>query len=221
MPPALLGPIPKFAWPEGGPYGGRSPPPSWDRRRRPAPWAGGHRTRTARSRTGASSERHHGPEPGQLAVDVGQHQLVALDAVPDPALLDQQRSHACPCPDLRAGLTAATTAPSSSSLTAPRRRRGPARRSPRPRHTDARSCDPPPPAHPPCAAPARPASSAASRISITATSRNATRLLQIARPERIGSGRAAAPRRTTRRWSHDWQPGWSHEGGKKRLRPVP
>src|SRR5215218_9087212 len=56
---------------------------------------------------------------GQLAVDVGQHQLVALDAVPDPALLDQQRSHACPCPDLRAGRTAATTAPSSSSLNCP------------------------------------------------------------------------------------------------------
>jgi hypothetical protein len=128
MPPALLGPIPKCAWPEGGPYGGRSPPPSWDRRRRPAPWAGGHRTRTARSRTGASSERHHDPEPGQLAVDVGQHQLVALDAVPDPALLDQQRSHACPCPDLRAGRTAATTAPSSSSLncTSPPSRTSPA-----------------------------------------------------------------------------------------------
>jgi hypothetical protein len=63
--------------------------------------------------------RHHDPEPGQLAVDVGQHQLVALDAVPDPALLDRQRSYACPCPDLRAGRTAATTAPSSSSLNCP------------------------------------------------------------------------------------------------------
>jgi hypothetical protein len=63
--------------------------------------------------------RHHDPEPGQLAVDVGQHQLVAFDAVPDPALLDRQRSYACPCPDLRAGRTAATTAPSSSSLNCP------------------------------------------------------------------------------------------------------
>jgi hypothetical protein len=64
MPPGLLGPIPKCAWPEGGPYGGRSPPPSWDRRRRPAPWAGGHRTRTARSRTGASSDTTPRPRAG-------------------------------------------------------------------------------------------------------------------------------------------------------------
>jgi hypothetical protein len=145
MPPGLLRPIPKCAWPEGGgsrPSGAGSVP-AGPRCGSPTTIPRGRRGST--SIRSASSERHHDPEPGQLAVDSGQHQLVALDAGPDPALLDQQRSHACPCPDLRAGRTAATTAPSSSSLTAPRRRRGPARRPMRPRHTDARSCDPPRP----------------------------------------------------------------------------
>ena len=35
--------------------------------------------------------RHRDPAAGQLAVDVGQLQLVTLDPVPDPRLLDQQR----------------------------------------------------------------------------------------------------------------------------------
>jgi hypothetical protein len=119
MPPGLLGPIPKCAWPEGEgsrPSGAGSVPAG---PRCGSPTAIPRGRRGSTSIRSASSERHHDPEPGQLAVDVGQHQLVALDAVPDPALLDQQRSHACPCPDFRTGRTAATTAPSSSSLNCP------------------------------------------------------------------------------------------------------
>ncbi len=151
MPPGLLGPIPKCAWPEGGPYGGRSPPPSWDRRRRPAPWAGGHRTRTARSRTGASSERASLP---WMLVNTSSSRSMqsrirrsSTSSAPTPARV-RTSGPGAPQPRPR---------PAARRSTAPRRRRGPARRPPRPRHTDARSCDSPPPAHPPCAAPARPA----------------------------------------------------------------
>jgi hypothetical protein len=146
MPPGLLRPIPKCVWPEGGgsrPSGAGSVP-AGPRCGSPTTIPRGRRGST--SIRSASSERHHDPEPGQLAVDSGQHQLVALDAVPDPALLDQQRSHACPCPDLRAGRTAATTAPSSSSLTAPRRRAQPLPAQPAAQLPESRS--PPPPETP-------------------------------------------------------------------------
>ena len=39
--------------------------------------------------------------------------------------------------------------------------------------------------------------------------------------DEIASSRPAAPQRTTRRWSHDWQFRWSHDRGKTRLKPVP
>jgi hypothetical protein len=117
------------------------------------------------------------------------------------------------------------TAPSSSSLNCPLAAVADQPGGHRGLDIPTRSCDPPPPARPPCAAPARPASSAASRISITATSRNATRL-QITRPERLGSGRAAAPGRTTRRGPTTGNPGGpmkvarngsdrSHDGGRR------
>jgi hypothetical protein len=163
--------------------------------------------------------RHLHAAPHQLAVDVGQ---LHIRRHPRGDLLGprSRSSHACPCPDRRAGRTAATTAPISSSVSWPLAAVTDAARPPRRRrHTGGRSCGPPPPAPPRSAAHARQPGPQHLRTSITRTSRNATRSLH-GRREVIASGWQPGPRRTTR-----GGPMTGNRGGpmkcKNPLKPVP
>ncbi len=51
--------------------------------------------------------------------------------------------------------------------------------------------------------------------------RNATRCLHVAGHEQIVSGWPEEPPRTTRRWSHDWQPGWCPWPWQETAQPGP
>ena len=135
--------------------------------------------------------------------------------------LGQQRLPRRAVPAGRTGRTAATTAPISSSVSCPRRPRGPARPPPPPRRSGGRSCDPPPPAQPTVRSPtAQPASRSTSRISITEPPGTPPDASRPDRPGAIGSGHRPPQRR------HAGGPMTGNPGGpmtvaRNRLRPVP
>ena len=145
-----------------------TPPPA--RRRRPGPWWNRPGTRTAPPRTGAASGRAPPPRGGPAAARSSRSTTGHASARRPRRRATQPRicsswpssaSHDAPCPFGRAGRTASTTSPTSSSVTAsgPASRDSPAASARR--HTGGRSCGPPPPCSRPSAARGPPATPAA------------------------------------------------------------